>query len=32
MNTVQLYLQARETLKLTEKHDQHVLQLTANCD
>jgi len=29
MNTVQLYPQYSKTLKLTEKHDEHILQLTA---
>jgi len=31
MNTVQLYPQNTKTLELTEKHDKHVLQLTASC-
>jgi len=31
-NTVHLYLQHSKTLKLTEKHDKNVLQLTACCN
>jgi len=31
MNAVQVYPKNSKTLKVTKKHDKHILQLTASC-